>query len=121
MLWDSLPEMMFIDLSRLESFRSGHSSLLVKMRPSVTTMPLVRQPIGELPFGKLWLMTTSDIPVAYLLDVPRCPMFVGRNYASVMLRGRPHVDPRRILVDGKLVIFGDDAAMTAIVATRRLM
>jgi len=115
-LWDSLPNNMFIDLANLESFREGHTSFLLKLCNSIPSMKLDHQRIGELPFGALSLITCGGLPIAYSLKAPTCSVNSGRNYVALLLRNKPPAEMRRIFVDGKLVIIGDDTALVVVVS-----
>ena len=116
-LWDSLPTKVFIDLAELESFRSNHTSVLLKIRNGLSSMPLSAKMLGALPFGRLALITCGDVPIAYEIDAPNCKKMVGRNYAALLLRGTPPVEIRRLFIDGTLIVLGDDTAMVATTPT----
>ena len=116
-LWDSLPCGMFINMSVMESFRASYPSILMKIRPSVAALPLVDHEIGALPFGSLKLVTCGDVPVAYNLVAPRCKTRVGKNYATLIRA--PSSEVKRLFLDGTMVILGDDAAIVALIQSKR--
>lgn len=111
-LFDSLPINNFVDLSKLESFHSRYTTLLLMLRTSIPTLPITFQLASELPFGRLQLVNCGGIAMGYLLSAPRCNKKVGRNYAFVSRS--EHTDKQeRLFVDGKLCIVGNEFSMLA--------
>lgn len=117
-LLDSLPIDTFIDLSRLESFNSKHTSLLVMSRRSTPSVDLSFQSIGELPFGDLQLIACAGVAIGYLLLAPSCKKRVGRNFATLR-RNDIEAESQRIFVDGSLTILGNDSVIAAAINSKR--
>ena len=120
-LWESLPEMTFINLSATESFKARHPLLLVRTRKSVAALPLIFVPLGQLPFGQLSAVTCGGVPVAYGLSLPSCRIDIYRNCVAVNLR-QTVPEPasiRRLFNDGTMLVHGCDTALVATLVTRR--
>jgi hypothetical protein len=118
-LWDSLPTRVFINLDRLESIRSGFARVMVKLREATPSLPLDETQVGELPFGRLLLMTCGGVAVAYRIDAPKCLVGTGPNYATLAIGKPSPTDTRVLFVDGTLVVVGGDRSMAAALTMRR--
>lgn len=121
-LWDSLPIYSFIELSRMETFHSNQTQVVVKLSRGVASLSIEESQVGELPFGKMWLMTSRGLAVAYRIDAPRCKTIcIGPNYAALALGVPNIVDQRVIFNDGKFVVIGGGSSLVASIVSRRWM
>ena len=116
-LFDSLPTNTFIDLSKLESFQSKYTTLLLMLRSSLPTLNIDFQDASELSFGQLQLVNCGGVAMGYLILAPRCNRKVGRNYAYIA-RTASEERHTRLFVDGKLSVVGNDYAMLATIQPR---
>jgi hypothetical protein len=117
-LVDSLPHDTFIDLSKMQSINSL-TEILIMSGPSVDGLPLEFGLVCELPFGSLDLISCGGLPCGYVVVIPRCERKIGRNNIA-LIRRRPIEDEvERLFDDGKLIVVGNDSAITAIAITRK--
>lgn len=114
-LWDSLPAGEFLRIDELSSFGLSHSTVLLKIKPSLESLPLGETQLGDLPFGVMHAITCASLVVAYQVTVPTCHVVsVGTNFAAFGRKLHPALDVQTYVVDKRIAVVGNPDAMLVV-------
>lgn len=114
-LWCSLPTDEFVRLDELQTFGLTSTTVLLRVKPPVDSIPMIEEPLASLPFGNIVAVTCASLLVAYQITVPHCiQVRVGTNFASFLRKKSPSLDTQTYMVDKKITVVGNGDAMLAV-------